>query len=54
MLELTKRSDGWWITNCPDGVDEMGPYTTKDEANDDLRGVHRTLKANKKLYPDYA
>lgn len=41
---IEKREDGWWITNTPDGVDEMGPYATKGEAEEDLRGVKRFLK----------
>jgi hypothetical protein len=42
-LKLTKRKDGWWITNFPEGFDECGPYTTKDEAAEDKRGLERTL-----------
>lgn len=43
-LKVECRADGWWITNVPPGVEEMGPYTTKKEANDDRRGVERCLR----------
>jgi len=40
----TRRPDGWWIVDTPDGIDECGPYTTKAEAEEDLRGIRRFLK----------
>jgi hypothetical protein len=42
-VKLTKRPDGYWITDVPPGVEEMGPYATQAEAEDDRRGVQRTL-----------
>lgn len=43
-LKLTKRSDGWWVTGWPDGgFEDCGPYTTKDEANEDRQGLERML-----------
>lgn len=42
-MKLTKREDGWWITDCPEGVEEMGPYDSKSEADEDRRGVQRSL-----------
>lgn len=44
-MTLEEREDGWWITGVPEGVDEMGVYSTKAEANDDMQGVKRFLKA---------
>lgn len=42
MLEPVKRKDGWWISNTPAGIDEMGPYSDdkegKAEMKDDIRG----------------
>jgi hypothetical protein len=39
-----RKIDGkWWIVDTPEGVDEMGPYETRVEAEDDIRGVQRTL-----------
>jgi hypothetical protein len=33
-----KRADGcWWVVGFPCG--DMGPYTTKEEAREDARGV---------------
>lgn len=43
-LKVTKREDGWWITNFPPGFDECGPYPTKDEATEDRIGLERTLE----------
>lgn len=42
-----QRDDGWWITDVPPGVEEMGPYFTKAQAEEDRRGVERTLKSIK-------
>lgn len=42
------RADGWWIVNTPPGVDEMGPYETKREADEDRVGVQRWIKQNMK------
>ena len=44
-MNLEEHEDGWWITDVPEGVEEMGPYTAKAEANDDMQGVKRFLKA---------
>jgi hypothetical protein len=47
-LKLVRRSDGWWIVGMPAECDvqEYGPYRTRDEADDDRRGVERWFKAN--------
>jgi len=48
-MKLEHRRDGWWITGVPEySLDgsvhrEYGPYGTKAEAEDDRRGVQRTL-----------
>lgn len=28
---------GWWITGTPEGVDEMGPFATRAEAQESRR-----------------
>jgi hypothetical protein len=35
---------GWWIVRVPNGWEEMGPYATKAEALDDLRGLRNFLR----------
>jgi hypothetical protein len=41
-VNITKRPDGWWITDTPaDYGGDVGPYTTKAEADDDRRGLER-------------
>ncbi len=42
-MKVKKLEDGWWIVDVPEDVLEMGPYDTKAEALDDMRGVQRTL-----------
>jgi hypothetical protein len=42
-MKVKKLEDGWWIVDVPDDVLEMGPYATKAEALDDMKGVQRTL-----------
>ena len=46
-LELEKRDDGWWVKD-PNNID-MGPYRTKEDAEEDRRGVTRFWKNN----PEY-
>ena len=41
---LEKRADGWWITDPPPGVKEMGPYTTRGEADEDRIGLERFIR----------
>ena len=44
-MEVEEFPDGWWITGCPEGVQDLiGPYDTKKDALEDLRGVRRFLK----------
>lgn len=38
-LELTRRQDGWWIEGLA-GVERMGPYQTRQEAEADVRGLN--------------
>jgi hypothetical protein len=38
---LEKRSDGWWIVEYLSDPD-MGPYDTRGEAEEDLRGLRRS------------
>lgn len=46
MTEITRKNDGWWFELYGD---DTGPYDTKDEAKDALRGLQRFYKDN----PDY-
>jgi len=46
-LETEKRADGWWVKD-PNNID-MGPYDTKDAAEEDRRGMTRFWKNN----PEY-
>lgn len=46
-LELEKREDGWWVKD-PNNID-MGPYHTKEDAEEDRRGMTRFWKNN----PEY-
>lgn len=48
-MRTEKRPDGWWIVNCPPGVAAegfpgVGPYRTRQEAEDDRRGLERCLR----------
>lgn len=47
--KLDHRLDGWWITGmlCQD----MGPYRTREEAEDDWRGVQRFYRETSKEKP---
>lgn len=38
MMILEKRVDGWWIIHHDP---ELGPYQTRAEAEDDMRGLVR-------------
>ena len=42
-MDTEKREDGWWITGVPD-CEPCGPYKTRAEAMDDLRGLRRFFK----------
>lgn len=42
-MKTEQREDGWWIVDTPEGVYEMGPYESKKEADEDRRGVQRSL-----------
>ena len=42
-MKTVKKDDGWWITEMPEG-DDCGPYDTKAEALDNLRGLRRFYK----------
>ena len=41
-LKLEKRDDGYWITGHPDW-EACGPYDTRAEADDDRKGLQRTI-----------
>lgn len=40
-MRIVKRPDGWWIVDTPPDILETGPYSTKAEAEDDMRGVEQ-------------
>ena len=44
QMEATKRADGFWITNTPACVEEMGPYVKLSDAQEDMDGVCRCLE----------
>lgn len=44
---MEKRDDGWWWT-CPYSG-EYGPYDTKQQAQEDERGIAKFFKEN----PEY-
>lgn len=52
-MKLERRADGWWIADVePYTVDgatftAYGPYRTKDQAQDDLRGIRRFYEGDK-------
>lgn len=54
-MKTKKHKDGWWITEIPEcyecevcdncgSQDDVGPYDTKAEAEDDRRGLARSEK----------
>ena len=43
-MKTVKYPDGWWITGVPDDITECGPYDTRAEAEDILRGLSRFFK----------
>lgn len=45
MLKLEHKEDGWWIKSDRPDVLDMGPYSSKVEATEDMRGVERTLQS---------
>lgn len=42
-MTIESRPDGYWITSIPD-TEDAGPYSTKAEAESDLRGLTRFFK----------
>ena len=43
-LQVIQRSDGYWITNLPEGYYSCGPYRTKREAHEGRAGLRRYFK----------
>ena len=41
-MKLSKKSDGWWVTNIPE-CEPCGPYSTKEDAEETRRGLKRTF-----------
>jgi len=44
VMHLELHDGKWWIVKVPDTVTECGPYDTKDEAREDLRGLKRFFR----------
>ena len=44
MMHCKKRGKEWWITDVPDVPEGCGPYDTKAEAEEDMRGLARSLQ----------
>ncbi len=42
-MKIVKKSDGYWIKKIPDSED-CGPYKTKEDAEDTMRGLERFFK----------
>lgn len=57
-MDLRKRDSGWWISGVPlyfvEGKPHTsyGPYTTKQEATQALRGVRRFYRDNPEFLGD--
>ena len=45
MAETVKLDGAWWIRGLPDGLEDCGPYPTKAYAEEDRRGMLRTIKS---------
>ena len=43
-MRIEAKTDGWWITRTPAGVEEMGPYASRRQAREDRDGVARFLR----------
>jgi hypothetical protein len=45
QMKCVKRGNEWWIVHVPDMDEEgAGPYDTKADATDDMRGLERFYK----------
>ena len=42
-MKIEEREDGYWVTDMPEGCDEIGPYT-KAEATEHMRCLTKTFK----------
>ena len=42
-MVIVKKSDGYWVTGIPD-CEPCGPYVTKVDAEDTMRGLDRFFK----------
>jgi hypothetical protein len=51
-MKTVRRNDGWWIVDLPDSDPECGPYVTRKEADDDLRGLKRFYREWAKEHAD--
>ena len=42
-MKVIEKHDGYWVTDIPD-CEPCGPYTTKADAEDTMRGLERFFK----------
>ncbi len=40
-MKVVKKDGSWWITGYDDDSEDFGPYDTKADAEDDMRGLKR-------------
>ena len=48
-MQTVKRRDGWWIENVPE-CEDCGPYSTRKQADSDMRGMERFFKFEDKKH----
>ena len=48
-MEIVQCHDGWWICNVPGFEGNCGPYKTRKEAKDDMRGMRKFFRENPDL-----
>lgn len=54
VVKKKKGRNEWWILGLPSkDVPMAGPYNTREEADEDMRGLLRTYIANEDLFRKY-
>ena len=43
-MKLKKCDDGWWVTEIPRGIEPIGPYDYKEEAQEAAAGMRLFLE----------
>jgi hypothetical protein len=49
-MRLKKVDSEWWVIDGVYGLSPHGPYKTKDAAEEDKRGLERTIKSNPDIF----